>query len=152
MSYSILLHVVSYSILSCLILCCLFYYLILSYSILSCFIPSYLVLSNLILFNIILSCTDVCFEPIMKGPCKAYITRYAYDPDLDLCVPFEYGGCSGNNNNFETLGDCLGVCGNCHPVRCKNCPYEDFVDRQGCRTCECFGKIGTDFGKVGTVW
>ena len=176
----VLFHfILSYFILSCLIPFYLVvfhlietylipFYFVLSYVLLS-FSPFYLVLFYLFLFfsilygfkqlsYLVLSCTDVCFEPMMKGPCRAYITRYAYDPDQDLCVPFKYGGCGGNNNNFETLEECLDVCGSCHPVRCKNCPTRDFVDRQGCRTCKCFGKIRTVlvrlehcFHKIGTV-
>ena len=57
-----------------------------------------------------LFCEDVCQQPIEVGPCDAIFPRWAYDPDLGCCVPFQYGGCGGNRNNFETQEACERRC------------------------------------------
>ncbi|EYC07958.1 hypothetical protein Y032_0068g220 [Ancylostoma ceylanicum] len=51
-----------------------------------------------------------CSQPIEAGPCNAKIKRYAYDNDKEKCVEFYYGGCKGNENNFETMEDCTFKC------------------------------------------
>ena len=45
------------------------------------------------------------------GPCKAKITRWAYDKSVKSCKQFTYGGCRGNGNNFRTKNECLQTCG-----------------------------------------
>ncbi|CAI9538143.1 unnamed protein product [Staurois parvus] len=40
------------------------------------------------------------------------ITRWYYDVTERKCVPFIYGGCGGNRNNFDSEEYCLAVCGN----------------------------------------
>ncbi|XP_051565112.1 tissue factor pathway inhibitor a isoform X2 [Myxocyprinus asiaticus] len=44
------------------------------------------------------------------GPCKALKDRFYFDIDTGRCEPFEYGGCPGNANNFETLQECEEMC------------------------------------------
>src|SRR5690606_41018756 len=34
-----------------------------------------------------------------------------FSTEKGQCVPFVYGGCGGNENNFESLEDCEAVCG-----------------------------------------
>lgn len=51
-----------------------------------------------------------CREYIKTGPCKAAFKRYAYSSEAQTCVEFTYGGCDANNNNFETLAECLNSC------------------------------------------
>ncbi|CAJ0607653.1 unnamed protein product [Cylicocyclus nassatus] len=53
---------------------------------------------------------DICALPITAGPCRAQITRYAYDGEQKKCVAFNYGGCRGNENNFQTLASCISRC------------------------------------------
>lgn len=45
-----------------------------------------------------------------KGSCHSLWHRYYYDPDLGRCVPFEFGGCGGNENNFRSVATCEAVC------------------------------------------
>ncbi|KAK2904766.1 hypothetical protein Q8A67_006565 [Cirrhinus molitorella] len=45
-----------------------------------------------------------------EGPCKAIKDRFYFDTDTGRCEPFEYGGCQGNANNFETRQDCEEMC------------------------------------------
>jgi hypothetical protein len=40
------------------------------------------------------------------GVCPGKYDRFYYDPTYKQCVPFVYGGCLGNTNNFKTKLDC----------------------------------------------
>jgi hypothetical protein len=53
---------------------------------------------------------DICALPIVQGPCAAYFHRYGYNPATQQCEFFAYGGCFGNENNFETPGACFDRC------------------------------------------
>jgi hypothetical protein len=48
--------------------------------------------------------------PFDSGPCAAAIERYGYNPATGECEAFTYGGCEGNNNNFETPEACELAC------------------------------------------
>ncbi|XP_077521294.1 uncharacterized protein LOC144132630 isoform X2 [Amblyomma americanum] len=52
----------------------------------------------------------VCYQPKVKGPCRAHIPRYFYNQTTKYCEQFVYGGCNGNQNNFETIESCLKTC------------------------------------------
>lgn len=45
-----------------------------------------------------------------EGPCKAIKDRFYFDIDTGRCETFEYGGCQGNANNFETPEECEQMC------------------------------------------
>ncbi|XP_062267319.1 kunitz-type protease inhibitor 1-like [Platichthys flesus] len=51
-----------------------------------------------------------CAEPPHTGPCRADLTRWYYDPLDRKCHRFTYGGCQGNENNFEEEKKCGDVC------------------------------------------
>ncbi|KAF3695126.1 Tissue factor pathway inhibitor [Channa argus] len=44
------------------------------------------------------------------GPCKAIKERFFFNVLTTKCEPFEYGGCQGNNNNFQSLEQCEETC------------------------------------------
>uniref|UniRef100_A0A3Q0QZR3 BPTI/Kunitz inhibitor domain-containing protein n=1 Tax=Amphilophus citrinellus TaxID=61819 RepID=A0A3Q0QZR3_AMPCI len=44
------------------------------------------------------------------GPCRAIKDRYFFNVNSGRCELFEYGGCGGNKNNFETLEECEETC------------------------------------------
>ncbi|CAD5222567.1 unnamed protein product [Bursaphelenchus xylophilus] len=56
-----------------------------------------------------------CLLDPQPGPCSAKTTKYYYDTRSGKCSPFIYGGCSGNENNFDSLGDCQDICINGKP-------------------------------------
>ncbi|XP_041040701.1 carboxypeptidase inhibitor SmCI-like [Carcharodon carcharias] len=44
------------------------------------------------------------------GPCKASSHRYYYNRYTQQCEKFIYGGCRGNENNFESVRECTLHC------------------------------------------
>ncbi|CAG5121255.1 unnamed protein product, partial [Candidula unifasciata] len=61
--------------------------------------------------------TAVCLMKAETGPCRANIQRWHYDHLSGACLQFVYGGCRGNNNNFETIEECNSFCNDkevCH--------------------------------------
>ena len=50
----------------------------------------------------------VCDWPKDKGPCSGSFPKYYYNGSS--CERFEYGGCEGNVNNFDTLEECHQTC------------------------------------------
>lgn len=53
---------------------------------------------------------DICMQEISTGPCRALIERWAYNRKTHQCEEFDYGGCQGNGNNFETKSACDSRC------------------------------------------
>ena len=56
------------------------------------------------------SSTPTCSLPVDVGPCYASIPRWSYISHLNECQVFVYGGCGGNENNFETSDACTERC------------------------------------------
>uniref|UniRef100_A0ABM5G4L6 Actinia tenebrosa protease inhibitors-like n=1 Tax=Pogona vitticeps TaxID=103695 RepID=A0ABM5G4L6_9SAUR len=54
--------------------------------------------------------TDLCHLPPDAGPCLALFRRWYFNPWVGRCLTFIYGGCQGNENNFETLQGCERRC------------------------------------------
>uniref|UniRef100_A0A183V4U2 Kunitz/Bovine pancreatic trypsin inhibitor domain protein n=1 Tax=Toxocara canis TaxID=6265 RepID=A0A183V4U2_TOXCA len=52
----------------------------------------------------------VCNLAMDSGPCAIKMNRYFYDATTHSCVEFEYGGCSGNLNNFISKVECEHFC------------------------------------------
>ena len=69
---------------------------------------------------------SVCLEDKVRGPCEAFFPRFYYDQETGICERFIYGGCEGNNNNFETFDECQNVCQASLQRRPKSC-LEDKV-------------------------
>ncbi|XP_069673465.1 papilin isoform X4 [Periplaneta americana] len=53
---------------------------------------------------------DICLLPAASGECHNYTERWYYDSYHIRCTPFYYGGCGGNENNFQTMQDCQRRC------------------------------------------
>ncbi|XP_059155149.1 carboxypeptidase inhibitor SmCI-like [Physella acuta] len=44
------------------------------------------------------------------GPCEALAFMFYYNPSKNDCEEFNYGGCGGNRNRFETRESCVHTC------------------------------------------
>ncbi|XP_069360607.1 papilin isoform X3 [Maniola hyperantus] len=53
---------------------------------------------------------DSCSLPKVKGICDGYNIRWYYDSSREQCSQFVYGGCLGNNNNFDSQELCQERC------------------------------------------
>jgi hypothetical protein len=52
----------------------------------------------------------VCEQPAEAGLCQAAIPRWYHDPQTGSCESFVWGGCGGNDNNFDTRAACERAC------------------------------------------
>ena len=68
-------------------------------------------------YNILLiSDANICELPAKQGPCRGYFPRYFFNSQTGECEKFIYGGCRGNENNFQHLEECRLAC-DCKSVR-----------------------------------
>ncbi|CAG2164672.1 unnamed protein product, partial [Oppiella nova] len=51
-----------------------------------------------------------CSLPPEEGLCRALFPKWHYSPSDKTCKSFDYGGCGGNRNKFETIEECLDAC------------------------------------------
>ncbi len=47
-----------------------------------------------------------CGLPAVTGPCRSSLPRFFFNALNRKCEPFVYGGCSSNDNNFESFEMC----------------------------------------------
>uniref|UniRef100_A0A8C6U0M9 Amyloid-beta A4 protein n=1 Tax=Neogobius melanostomus TaxID=47308 RepID=A0A8C6U0M9_9GOBI len=52
----------------------------------------------------------VCWARADSGPCDDMLERWYFEPEKGQCVPFLFGGCGGNRNNFGSEEYCFAVC------------------------------------------
>ncbi|KAA0190005.1 hypothetical protein HAZT_HAZT012182 [Hyalella azteca] len=60
--------------------------------------------------------TSRCYKPADSGPCFASFRRFRFNAENNRCEAFLYGGCAGNDNNFESASECQRTCGGDAPV------------------------------------
>ncbi|XP_058255372.1 kunitz-type protease inhibitor 1a [Hemibagrus wyckioides] len=51
-----------------------------------------------------------CTQPPLTGPCRDSNTMWYYNPYERKCRRFNYGGCDGNKNKFDTEEKCMTLC------------------------------------------
>lgn len=51
-----------------------------------------------------------CTEPPLTGHCRDSLSRWYYNPIKESCFRFNYGGCQGNGNRFDTQEACMKSC------------------------------------------
>ncbi|XP_059155148.1 carboxypeptidase inhibitor SmCI-like [Physella acuta] len=57
------------------------------------------------------TCAKYCLLDPEPGQCEALAPRFYYNPSTNDCEEFNYGGCGGNKNRFETKENCVDSCG-----------------------------------------
>ncbi|XP_008049190.2 kunitz-type protease inhibitor 2, partial [Carlito syrichta] len=56
------------------------------------------------------SSSDRCLASQVVGACRASIPRWWYNVTDGSCQQFVYGGCGGNDNNYQSKEECLEKC------------------------------------------
>ncbi|KAG7457506.1 hypothetical protein MATL_G00227890 [Megalops atlanticus] len=51
-----------------------------------------------------------CDQVLDPGPCRQYVVKWYYDSVANSCAQFWFGGCEGNQNQFETESSCVAAC------------------------------------------
>ncbi|KAK8762038.1 hypothetical protein V5799_026691 [Amblyomma americanum] len=54
--------------------------------------------------------SSICFLPQVKGRCRGLFDMWHYNSTNDICSPFTYGGCDGNQNRFDNCTHCMESC------------------------------------------
>ncbi|CAK1544782.1 unnamed protein product [Leptosia nina] len=57
-----------------------------------------------------LTAKRICMETADQGPCRGVYQRWTFVAAKGMCIPFTYGGCRGNRNNFISQEDCMNTC------------------------------------------
>ncbi|XP_069590536.1 WAP, Kazal, immunoglobulin, Kunitz and NTR domain-containing protein 1 [Ranitomeya imitator] len=77
---------------------------------------------------------ELCTLPPVRGPCKALQWRWAYSPHMHQCFSFIYGGCNGNQNNFESRQACDDRCPLPRAKQCQGCHLRGRLVPSLCRS------------------
>ncbi|KAL7830395.1 hypothetical protein SRHO_G00315220 [Serrasalmus rhombeus] len=72
---------------------------------------------------------QICRFQKDEGTCRALIRRYFFNMTSMQCEPFYYGGCMGNENNFQDHQSCMEYC---RPPKSIPVICLDVLDKGGC--------------------
>ena len=81
-----------------------------------------------------------CSLPIEVGLCEGRERKWFFNLTSNTCGEFNYTGCRGNDNRFDSVAECRQTCEpiRCAPVTCKMmCPFGWAKDNNGCEICQC---------------
>ncbi|XP_021450207.1 collagen alpha-1(XXVIII) chain-like [Oncorhynchus mykiss] len=53
---------------------------------------------------------ESCGQILDPGPCRNYVVKWYYDTTANACAQFWFGGCQGNQNQFESEKSCKKTC------------------------------------------
>lgn len=74
---------------------------------------------------------NICVQPVDPGPCIANESRWAFNQKAGRCKRFVYGGCFGNENNFDSKRKCNQRCPPTVPAKRKKvCPICPMIKAQ----------------------
>ena len=54
----------------------------------------------------------MCELEMKQGNCSQKVTKWFYDKKARYCKQFDFTGCNGNENRFETRQQCTEICEN----------------------------------------
>ena len=74
-----------------------------------------------------------CSLPQEQGMCLAWIPRYFFNATSQRCEFFVYGGCDGNENNFETMDSCIGECSSRDVYKINETCLAEKVEGKSCK-------------------
>ncbi|VDM32197.1 unnamed protein product, partial [Hydatigera taeniaeformis] len=57
-----------------------------------------------------LDTVDPCKQPIEAGDCIGFFPRWGMNQETGQCEEFIFGGCGGNDNQFDTKEKCEAFC------------------------------------------
>ncbi|XP_051889075.1 LOW QUALITY PROTEIN: WAP, Kazal, immunoglobulin, Kunitz and NTR domain-containing protein 2 [Pristis pectinata] len=77
---------------------------------------------------------DICSLPALQGGCRLWEPRWAYSSLHRQCQSFIYGGCGGNDNNFESRETCEEICPHPRSQHCKACKPRFKIVTSFCRS------------------
>ncbi|XP_076050175.1 protease inhibitor-like [Oratosquilla oratoria] len=53
---------------------------------------------------------DRCLQDLDPGPCEGLFYRWGFNRTSKQCEQFQYGGCLGNTNRFDSHKECKKIC------------------------------------------
>ncbi|XP_074621824.1 zona pellucida sperm-binding protein 3 receptor-like isoform X2 [Acropora palmata] len=75
---------------------------------------------------------NICDQPVDPGPCFANVSHWAFNQKAGRCKQFKYGGCFGNENNFDSKEKCYQRCPPTAPAKrkkgCGKCPNKNIIE------------------------
>ena len=74
------------------------------------------------------------------GRCSSRELKWFFNLTSSACQAFNYTGCRGNPNRFNSKAECRQTCEphRCEPPRCgEKCQFGSVKDVNGCDTCQC---------------
>ena len=85
------------------------------------------------------------------GICDSHELKWFFNVTSNRCEAFNYTGCRGNYNRFNSKDECRRTCEphHCEPARCKEkCMFGSVKDVNGCDTCHCINPCEVKYSPI----